>query len=337
LTAWLLYEAHALWFAAGLLWLGFRHIVLRDNLRVTLLRLSCTFPTLIMAAIWYPGLSQSGFTSETFLISTVWQRLLSSWLFESAFGGLQGWLEPFAFAVLAVWIAMAVVGRQKTSRAAFDRELLASGLLLTVLALFLPYLYSGTIQFAERWFPIAMLLLMLASPAARLPVLIQRAIAAGSIAVFCLVTTLSWKAVESREFSGLTEATEALPPSPHVLGLDFLARSSIVRVRRPFLQTFAYSQVLRGGRLSFSFAEHASSLVVFKPGYESSWTEQLDWYPERVRRSDIIAFDYLIISGDEVVHEFFSMYELTEPVTRTGVWRLYRVNPNPHFLGSSQQ
>ena len=87
-------------------------------------------------------------------------------------------------------------------------------------------------------------------------------------------TALTWVAFERRELTGLAAALERLPAQQRVLGLDYEQRSPLVR-GRPFLQTYAWAQVLRGGTLNFSFASFPTSLVVFRssqpsPGRRSS-------------------------------------------------------------------
>ena len=63
--------------------------------------------------------------------------------------------------------------------------------------------------------------------------------------------------------SGLKEALSAVPSTPRVLGLDFVKESAFIK-GRPFLQTVAYTQALKGGEINFSFAEHASGIVAYR-------------------------------------------------------------------------
>jgi hypothetical protein len=88
---------------------------------------------------------------------------------------------------------------------------------------------------------------------------------------------------------------------------------------------FAYSQVLHGGRLNFSFAQFAPSLVVHRSRPEIRWTRGLEWFPERLRREDLAHFEYAIVNGHEGTHAWFTALGGMTPMTHQGRWRLYRV------------
>ena len=109
-----------------------------------------------------------------------------------------------------------------------------------------------------------------------------------------------------------------------VLGLDFLKKSAVVD-NLPFLQLVAYAQVLHGGTLYLSFADFAPSLVVFKERRRARWTADLEWEAERVQPSDFQYFDFAIIGGGPQVHERYTALPTLTPVTRDGLWRLYRI------------
>ena len=95
---------------------------------------------------------------------------------------------------------------------------------------------------------------------------------------------------------------------------------------RPFLQIFAWAQVLKGGTLAFSFASFSTSLVVFRSDLPPPpWTPKLYWYPDRLRSTDLDHFDYVIVNGPPDVHEGVVAWRRLVPVTTTGSWRLYRV------------
>ena len=99
-----------------------------------------------------------------------------------------------------------------------------------------------------------------------------------STRTYLAATAPTWVAFERRELTGLVAALERLPPEPRVLGLDYRQRSTLVR-GRPFLQTYAWAQVLRGGTLNFSFASYPTSLVVFRSSQPPRWTPKLYWFP----------------------------------------------------------
>ena len=94
---------------------------------------------------------------------------------------------------------------------------------------------------------------------------------------------------------------------------------------RPFLQTVAWAQVLRGGTLNFSFASFSTSLVVFRSDLPPPWTPQLHLFPRHLRSTDLDHFDYVIVNGPPDVHDGLVAAGRLAPVTTTGPWRLYRV------------
>ena len=192
----------------------------------------------------------------------------------------------------------------------------------------LPDKYMHTIQFAQRWMPFAAMLLLLAMPTPRLQPALLRTAVVGIAGVFVATTAIKWIAFERDELTGLTAVLERLPPSSRVLGLNYQPNSAFVR-DRPFLQTYAWAQVLKGGTLAFSFASFSTSLVVFRSDRPPPWTPKLYWYPTRLRPKDLDHFDYVIVNGTPEDHEQVVtgniVWRRLAPVTTTGRWRLYRV------------
>jgi hypothetical protein len=84
---------------------------------------------------------------------------------------------------------------------------------------------------------------------------------------------------------------------------------------------------MRGATLNFSFAGFAPSLVVYRQPIRKPWTLSLEWFAERLKRSDLQYFDYAILNGAERVHDAFASQPELQPATHAGRWRLYRVNP----------
>jgi hypothetical protein len=182
----------------------------------------------------------------------------------------------------------------------------------------------NTIQFAARWLPVAMIAGVLAVPA---PTALRRLhvpLAAALLGTFCLTTAMAWQRFERDELSGLQESLAALPSSSRVIGLDFVKESKVVK-GRPFLQTFAYAQVVRGGALNFSFAGFAPSPVVYRQRKAQPWTPNLVWFAERVQKSDLGYFDYALLNGPDPVHAAFAAEASLAPRTSSGRWRLYQV------------
>ena len=322
-AALLLYVSHALWFGLGAVWLlayGLAHRWPRGTL---LWRVGGVAPVGIAALVWYPHLEALGFVSPTAWLTPPLERLSPEWIVNALFGGIYGPSEPLLVALIATWVAAGWWSNRGALRAAADFDLLWTGLLLIALAFVLPDQYMNTVLFASRWMPWGAILVILAAPAPRLLGALQRPLALATVAVFCLATGLAWLRFERNELSGLQAALAALPDQQRVIGLDLVRDSDVIK-GRPFLQTFAYAQVLHGGRLNMSFAGHAPSLVVYRRPEPAPWTPSLEWFAERVRASDLGYFDYALVNGGADIHAQALRFPLV-PVTSDGRWRLYKV------------
>jgi hypothetical protein len=322
-AALLLYASHVLWFGFGVVWLVGYALLHRWPLRALCRRLAAVAPVALAAALWYPHLAALGFVSPTVWATPIPERLAPSWIVGAVLGGTYGPAEYVAVALIALWAIAGVWQHRTTLRTELDRDLLATGVLLAGLAFSLPDQYTNTIVFAERWLPFAAILLLLAVPAPRFLAALHRPLAIAFVAAFSLATTLIWMRFERDELSGLDAALAALPDAPRVIGLDLVGDSDIIK-GRPFIQTFAYAQVLHGGSLNMSFAGHAPSLVVFRERADAPWTPSLEWFADRVRLSDFAYFDYALINGRPDIHAQTRRFHLT-PVTASGRWRLYKV------------
>jgi len=326
-TALLLYFSHALWLAAGMLWLVLKSVTNRVPLRTAAAQLASCSPVLVMAAIWYPRLAERGFTSPTRWISLPSGRLSFGFLLNTVFGGLHGLTEWVAAAALAGWILLGIYQHRGRLHATIDRDLGLAGLQFMALALFLPNLHQNTIAFASRWMPAAAIFVLLAMPAPAWKRGIRNAVAATALAAFVIVTAVAWLRFERDEYSGLAESLAALPANMRVIGLDYVKTSPAIK-GRPFLQTFAYAQVVRGGELNFSFAQFAPMAVVYRAPRRSAWTAELEWRAETVERSDFVHFDYALVNGEQSRHASFAALPELRPVTAEGRWRLYRIGPS---------
>jgi hypothetical protein len=319
----LLYVSHALWLAAGLAWLLVRSVVARIPPRTLALQLASVSPVLVVAVIWYRQLS--GFSSPTRWIVTPSARLSFSWIVDSTFGSLHGPLESAMVVVLALWVALGLYQHRDRLAARLDRDLCLAAGLFFALALVLPQLHQNTIAFASRWQPLAAVALLLGVPAPTWDRRLLNASALAMVAVFILVTSLAWLRFEREDWAGLPESLAALPANQKVIGLDYVKTSLIVR-GRPFLQGFAYAQVVRGGQLNFSFAEFAPMGVVYKTPRPRLWTRGLEWFPERLTPSDFSHFDYALVNAEDWRHSSLAVSRDVTPVTGQGRWRLYRIN-----------
>ena len=320
----ILYMAHIFWFLVAAGWLVVRHFLFRGDPKRLIIRVAAASPLLLLGLAWYPSLEAYGFKSQTIWATTPFERLLPSWLIDASFGGLKGPLETAFFAVLAGWVLMACLQNRKSLLSKTDKELLLLSALLLALALILPDKQTNTIRFCQRWVPPAFAFLLLSLPELRIRKNILTIVAIAVVAVFFALTSRLWISFEKTELSGLEESLAALPQSPKVLGLSYIKDSSIVR-GRPFIQTFAYSQVLRGGELNFSFADFGPSLVVYRERRRIPWTPALEWFPEKAKKSDLLFFDYALVNADKKLHGAASSNQVLKPLTEGGRWSCYKV------------
>ena len=320
----LLYVSHALWFAAGVAWFALWSLTARVPVRTIVLRFASFAPVVIVAAVWYPQLAAAGFVSPTMWEAPPTARLSFSWLVDALFGGLRGSTEYIVCAALVAWIVVAAWQHRDNLAARIDREMLLVAALFALLALLLPDLHMNTIDFAARWAPEALILAVLALPAPLYRPALLRVAAVAFVAVFCLATALAWTRFDRLELSGLHEILASLPAERRVLGLDFVKESEIIK-GRPFLQMFAYAQVVRGGQLNFSFAQFAPMLVVYKTPRRPPWTNTLEWFAERVQPSDFQYFDLVLVNGAPSVHDDFLRQPNLTADHGVGRWWLFRV------------
>jgi hypothetical protein len=322
-AALLLYFTHVLWLACGLAWLAAMAVRRRLPMRAMALRAASVTPVVLATALWYPHLARSGFVSETMWATPIYSRISFNWLVDGTLGGLRGAAEPVALGFILAWLALSAWQHREQLATVVDGELALLGGFLLAGALVLPDKQMNTIYFAVRWLAPAMVALLLALPPPRLPHSIARIATVGLLAVFSATTAVGWTRFERFELSGLGEALAGLPETPRVLGLDFVKESTVLK-GRPFLQTFAYAQVVQGGRLNFSFAGFAPSLVVYRGRLGVPWTIGLEWFPETVRAEDFRHFDVALINASDAAHRLLAERAPIAPVTKSGRWRLYR-------------
>jgi len=336
----LLYMGHVLWFIAGIAWLVVYSLVFRSPARVVLARVTYVVPLVVAVAIWYPLLSESTMSTPALWGTDPLSRLSFEWLTDAALGGLRSFpiiagpsldfprvdWEALTFALVLGWVLLSVWQNRNEIGAKTDWGLLLAAGMFLVFVLVLPDKYMNTIRFANRWMPIAMILLVLAVPAPRVRPLLRQGMALLVLAAFCMPVSAGWLTFQKKELSGLPEALQALPESPRLLGLNLGQQSEIVK-GYPFIQIFAYGQVMRGGILNFSFAEFSPCLVVYKDRFIRPWTGGLEWFPDRVKESDLNYFNHVLINGTEQTHAVASANARLKPVTSQGRWRLYRILP----------
>jgi hypothetical protein len=323
--AWIiLYFTHILWFFVAVGWLGAIHILVKQDIKRFFIRAAGALPLFGVAFAWYPNLAAYGFKSQTIWATIPFERLLPAWLVDASFGGLKGSLESVFFVLIVVWILLAWLPNRREFLAKSDRHLLLLGALLLFLAFILPDKHTNTIRFCQRWVPPALAFLLLGLPEIKIRKSALTAAVFASLLAFFTLTSVNWIAFERSELSGLSESLKALPQKPRVIGLSYMKESSIIR-GRPFIQIFSYAQVYRGGELNFSFADFGPSLVIYKEPRKLKWTSGLEWFPERVKKSDLLFFDYALVNADEKLHASLSSEPTLSPITQEGQWRLYKV------------
>ncbi len=325
----LLYSTHALWFAVAALWTGVSLLLHPSRSRFWSLLLGW-LPAGILAGPTFL-LFQSTASSPAEYFRPLIQRIDPSLLPEVLFGGLRHPIELWISLALVGYLLLVVITNRRDWKLGVSRELLLLAGLLLLLYFLLPSRYTRTVLFNTRFFAPAVACLLLALPRPRIDPRAAMAYALAVLVVFVSVTGTQWVAAERNELSGLLPALEAIPDEPLIIGVNTIANRSRYFDGIPYLQTVAYSQVLKGGRLSSSFADSRLSLVVFKEPRLSPAsrmrTPLLEWMPERVVPDDFRPFDFAMISGGEATHRRFSSIPILEPVTSTGVWRLYSVDP----------
>jgi len=322
----LLYMSHVLWFVAGIAWLLVYSLVFRAPVRVALARAAYVIPLAVAVAIWYPLLTHSTMSTPALWGTDPISRLSFEWMTDAALGGIKGPWESLIFAVSLAWMLLSVWQNRRDIREKIDWELLLAAVLVLVFVLVLPDKYMNTIRFANRWMPIAMMLLILALPAPTLRPFLRQSVAVIVLAASCMVVSAAWLTFEKKELSGLKEALHALPDSPRLLGLNLIQQSEIIK-GYPFIQIFAYGQVMKGGILNFSFAEFSPCLVVYKERFNRPWTGGLEWFPDRVKESDLKYFDHALINGTVQTHATAAANTRLKPLTLEGHWRLYHILP----------
>jgi hypothetical protein len=321
----LLYGSHALWLAAGGAWLVLIGLLKRIKVKEFLLRLASLIPCGVVVLLWYPRMSLARAASG-FDVAPHWSPLfdrLSSFV-DAAFGGIRGPVEIMVFVFLYGWCGLSVWQNRKRLGGLIDKDMLAAGGFFLAIVIIAPDKFMNTIFFGSRWFPIALIFLLLSLPVPSIRRPSAKIVALTIAAAFFLITAIAWHRYATEDLFGLREGLDRVPASSRILGLDLIKESEIIK-GRPFLQLFAYAQVFKGCELNFSFAQHYSGLVAYRDRREVPWTRGLDWYPENAKRIDFGFFDYVLVNGSEDGYRTVLSYRDLSPVTRSGRWRLYQV------------
>lgn len=322
-----LYYSHVLWFGMGCAWLGLHWLARRPSRKTLVATIAGIAPTALLALTWYPTLVDQGWTRAGIEYGAMpWERLVMEiWVFMWL-GGIHGPLEPLTLLALLAWFLVALWQHRERLSEVVDRRLLLAGAMLVVAAMVLPRKVQMTLLFAYRWMPVGAIFLVLALPRPKLRPVVGRVLALLLVATFTLTTAWTWIGYERQELAGLHESLERIPDGSRLLGLDFVRASP--RIKPPvYFQYHAYSQLLHGGRLGFSFVELASSLVVKRNmRLPYPWTRALEWQPRFVRVSDMDHFDYVLVHGSRSTQEVLVETDpRLEPVTEPSRWRLFKI------------
>lgn len=332
LTAYLLYASHALWWIAGVVYLVGHGVRRRFDRPAWLFHLSALAPVGMAAALWYPRLASRGFDSQTFWAFD--QRWHAGWWVNSAFGGLQGPTESWLAAGVGIWLCLGLLALWRRRRQgiapepgdSLDRRLLAIAGGGFLAAMLLPAVHQNTVFFASRWLPMAVVFLVLAVPPPPLQPWLRRALPVFLFATLSVATTDAWLTFDRQELDGLHDALSLIEAPATVLGLDFVRTSESIQ-GFPYYHLYAWSQALHGGEVARSFANEASSLVVYTDlPRQLPWTPGLDWRARKLRRSDIDHFDYVILHGDGAMQRHFFADPRLEAVTPPRRWCLFKVD-----------
>ena len=326
--SYLLYASHALWFAAGVAWLVGINIVKKTPLKLFLFRLAALSPCVIASILWFvrfaPSRAASGLD-----VAAHWPSFLSrfsfSWLMNGAFGGLWGPAESGAFLLIYFWMAYLIWINRAKLRNLLDKDFLYASIFFLVIVLVGPGKYMNTIFFSSRWFPAAMIFLILAFRPQSRGNRFFRAIPLVIFLFFVFLTHQSWQKHVKYDLSGFEDSLAAIPPKTKVLGLDLIKKSEFIK-GQPYLQLFSYAQAYKKCELNFSFAEHSTGIVAYKTKREKPWSKSLEWFGERVKFSDFKYFDYALINAEEKIHIYLSGLEELNQMTAVGNWRAYGVN-----------
>ena len=324
----LLYSSHALWFLFGCIWLLFWSIYQWQGWKSLIQRLSPVIPMVIVSIIWFYlhtiNVKEAGFTIGPYSFNSLFDRLTLGYFTNALLGGIRGSVEPILLIIIFIWIIVSLITNRKQIKEKIDFPLLTIAGLFFLIFLFAPEAYVDTLYFSKRWFPIAMILFLLAIPVPTINKKWLYSVQFIMLVWFSVKTATAWSLYEKNELTGLKKSLNALPRNQWVLGLDFIKHSQYVK-GRPFLQTFSYAQLLKGGDLNFTFVEHNSGIIRFKEMRKIEWTLNLEWNAEEVINTDFMYFDYALVNAEPQYHAYLSKVNFLRPVTFEGRWRLYKI------------
>jgi len=333
----LLFFSHVLWFLAGMIYTILSSSFSKNSFKESLAKIAGLVPISIISFSWFVYFNKALGATE-FLLTPSWivspiSRLSPGWILENTYGGIKSPITAFLLLIIILWIVVTILFNIKTSKRKINLNLFRISVLLFLVVLFAPQLVENTILFGSRWFAPAILLLLFSLPKPKINESILSVIFTAIFFVFIIETKSKWKDFESIELSGLTDSINKIEKNSKIIGLAYFQSSNFI-YGKPFMQIFAYAQILKNCELNFTFALHQNGIVTTK-NFEKykQWTPGLEWIPEYVRYEDLSKFDFALIGTTDEIHNYFSEDEIFQPITKTGNWRLYKCNKNLNKKG----
>lgn len=235
------------------------------------------------------------------------------------FGGVRGWLEPVATAVLLIYAAMTLLGI-RAQRGEADWSLLALGLILSAFSLLGPGQWSATHDVSLRFAPFALMLVLLSLPPLRSALMVLSFLGCGLL--FSLTTALAWSLYNEEDLAGLSESLALLSRPARVAELDLRQKASTLR-GRPFVHAFAYFQAQHGGRGSFSLADLGTGIAVLREPRPVVWWQGLAQISDMTHVLADAQSECFLVNGTSSQHSAFAAASgLSSPLS-SGYFRLY--------------
>ena len=329
LFGWALYFSHALLLAGAVGLTLVAAMRRRPEWRGLAARLSGLGPAFLACALWYLHLARQGWRSHPHWILGPVERLTEprAWRLY-LLGSVRGPEEPLILAALALWAVLCLAGAGKRALPDATSPLLRfAGCMLGVAWLF-PEGIGDTVFFAQRWAPLAAILVLLALP--RAP--IRRGLAAGFalalIVAWSATVSAAWRGFDREEMPGFGTALAAVPAHARLLTLDFL-RISPRFFALPFFQMGGYAQIERGAEPASSFADQPTSPVVFRHlPRPVPWARRLENFPLALGTGDLRYFDDVLLHADPDTRDrFLARFPGLTPAAGAGNWWLLSVRP----------
>jgi hypothetical protein len=320
----LLYSAHILWFFFGISFVIIQSLLHRENKADLLLKLA-SFVTLGLVAVpWSIDLSRSVWKKEPLWVLIPFiERLSPTVIVHAALGSLTSPILYLCLAAIATYILIVILIHKKDLWESIDKDLLLASAMLLLATQVLPDLFAGTLFFSDRWLAPGIVALLLSLHCIPWNPQILASSFCVIVGLYSAVTTVNWMEFEKEEMSGLTQAISALPASSSVFGVALNPESNIL-TGVPRLHMFAYAQVLKGGKLNFSFAQFHNSLVMFKDP-RPLWGRILVQLREVPPLPLLYGHEYLLVGADDSHHRHLASTPYLRARTNSGNWRLYKI------------